>query len=1052
MSRTVLCKFTKFIAAFLVVAAALTINQYAFAVVQNGDFSAGTANWTLGRYGGNSAGSIDNARYKILVSQAGSAWWNVQLQQGGQLLQQGKQYRFSFDAFKGPENSGLQQVEVNIGQASGAYTSYSSFPNKLVTLTPTATRYSFVFTMNQPTDTSARIEFNAGLNTGSLYLDNVSLQEVMSAFPAVNASVTALMFGSVPLGESKTQIITLTNSGGAPLNITSISTSSSIFTLEGQSLLSVPAGSSTEINVNYRPGFLGEFTGTLRIDSNAQNQPQLLISLSGNGVPEGTVVGYQPKSNFLINPELMIDFVREIAEFRLGTRDNVNGGFHTFINRDGSPSGANQKSMNGQSRLAYGFTRAFQLTGDDKYLEHAHHALRFLYDHAWQEGWYFVTDDRGVPIANQFANVRWWSFQQHYALLGMGAMVEATGGQMTWGDGAETDLTWLNRGVNSNYNRLWDSDPSRLGYFEYIDRNWTNGTGKGFTPTVDAITTHAAMLATLYDDPMHEQRLRDLADIIVTRFAGNMNQAAVGFPEVFNTNWQIDFNTREADIGHLYKTSWVLLRAYLNNPTRTDYRDTAHGIFMDLAKANTFDKVNGGIYSTLNWQTGELTSSNKNHWKLEQGFNSGMINYYTATNQSDKDIYLQVADGSLDFFMTHMRDTVLGDIWAEVNIDGTVVVDADKGGLFSAGYHSIELGYYTYMYGKLYYQLQPVQLYYKYPVAAQARAIKLTPIDIQDDQLIVTAVERDGVPYAAFNGTTRTLQLPAGTGGKFKVTFARASSPSSSSSSIAVSSQTVFSSRASSSMVSSVVVSSSRASSITPSSSAISSSRASSITPSSSVISSSRASSITPGSSMNSSSRASSITPGSSMNSSSRASSITPSSSMISSSRASSITPSSAMISSSIASSVAVSSLMISSSRVSSSVPGSSSALSSRASSNLSSIRSSTASSATGLAQAACRIRINSEWGQGFNADVEIENLSAQAIAGWQVQVQFLQSYSIVNAWNAITSSSSTAGFSARNYDWNGNIAPGQKVSFGFQANKPTTAAAMLAVKGAICR
>jgi mannose/cellobiose epimerase-like protein (N-acyl-D-glucosamine 2-epimerase family) len=1029
MSRTVLCKFKKSIAALLVVIGTLALNQYAFAVVQNGDFSAGTANWTLGRYGGNSAGSIDNARYKILVSQAGSAWWNVQLQQGGQLLQQGKQYRFSFDAFKGPENSGLQQVEVNIGQASGTYTSYSAFPNKLVTLTSTATRYSFLFTMNQPADANARIEFNAGLNTGSLYLDNVSLQEVTSSLPEVNTSATSLMFGSVPLGESKTQIITLTNSGGGTLNISSISTSSSIFTLVGQSLLSLPAGSSTTVNVNYRPGFLGEFTGTLRIDSNAQNQPQLLISLSGNGVPEGTVVGYQPKSNFLIHPELMIDFVREIAEFRLGTRDNVNGGFHTFINRDGSPSGANQKSMNGQSRLAYGFTRAFQLTGDDKYLEHAHHALRFLYDHAWQEGWYFVTDDRGVPIANQFANVRWWSFQQHYALLGMGAMVEATGGLMTWGDGAETDLTWLNRGVNSNYNRLWDNDPSRLGYFEYIDRNWTNGTGKGFTPTVDAITTHAAMLATLYDDPMHEQRLRDLADIIVTRFAGNMNQAAVGFPEVFNTNWQIDFNTREADIGHLYKTSWVLLRAYLNNPTRTDYRDTAHAIFMDLANANTFDKVNGGIYSTLNWQTGELTSSNKNHWKLEQGFNSGMINYYTATNQADKDIYLQVADGSLDFFMTHMRDTVLGDIWAEVNIDGSVVVDGDKGGLFSAGYHSIELGYYTYMYGKLYYQLQPVQLYYKYPIAAQARAIKLTPIDIQDDQLIVTAVERDGVPYAAFNSTTRTLQLPAGTGGKFKVTFARASAPSSNSSSIA-------SSKASSIAVSSVTVSSSRASS-----SAISSSR----------ISSSNASSLVPSSSMISSSLASSIAPSSAMVSSSSASSIAPSSAMISSSIASSVAVSSLMISSR-ASSIASSPATISSSRASSSVPGSSSALSSRASSNLSSIRSSSASSASGLAQAACRIRITSEWGQGFNADVEIENLSAQPIVGWQVQVQFLQSYNIVNAWNAITSSSSPAGFSARNYDWNGNIAPGQRVSFGFQANKPTSAAAMLAVRGTNCR
>ena len=1038
MFRIVLSKFNKSVAAFLVALAMLALNQQVFAVVQNGDFSAGTANWSLGQYGGNSTGSIDNGRYKLVVNQAGSAWWNVQLQQGGQSLQQGKQYRFSFDAFKGPENSGLQQVEINVGQASGAYTSYSAFANKLVTLTSTSTRYSFLFTMNQPTDGAARIEFNAGLNTGSLYLDNVSLQEVASASPQLQVSANALMFGSVPLGESKPLPLTLTNSGGTTLNISSISTSSSIFTLDGQSILTVPAGGSTIVNVNYRPGFLGEFTGTLRIDSNAQNQPLVLINLTGNGVPVGTVIGYQPKSNFLIHPELMIDFVRGMAEFRLRTRDNVKGGFHTFINRDGSPSGANKKSMNGQSRLAYGFVRAFQLTGDEKYLEPAHHALRFLYDHGWQDGWTFVTDDAGVPIYNDIENNRWWSFMQHYGLLGIGAMVDATGGQMTWGDGAETDLTWLNRGVNSTYNRLWDSDPSRLGYFEYIDRNWTNGMGKGFTPTVDAITTHAAMLATLYDDPVHEQRLRDLGDIIVTRFAGSMNLAAVGFPESFDVNWRVNTSVTEADIGHLYKTSWVLLRAYLNNPTRNEYRDTAHAIFMDLATAtnDTFDKVNGGIFSTLNWQTGTVTSKNKNHWKLEQGFNSGMINYYTATNQSDKDIYLQVADGSIDFFMKHMPDTSSGDIWAEVNSDGTVIVDGDKGGLFTAGYHSIELGYYVYMYGNLFYHLQPVQLYYKYPVSDQARAIKLTPIDIQDDQLIVTAVERDGVPYSAFNGTTRTLQLPAGTGGKFKVTFARPGVPDSSSSSIA-------SSRVASSAASSSMISSSRASSSAVSSNTIFSSRASSIAPSSSLGSSMRTSSSVI-SSVASSSGVSSSAVSSYVISSSGTFSSAASSKMISSSTASSIAASSSLNSSARTSSSAISSF-ISSSRISSS-------LSSSISSSILSSRSSAASSSVALAQAACRIRLSSEWGQGFIAEVEIENLSSQSIAGWQLQVQFLQPYNVVNSWNTTLSFSSPSGFTARNLSWNANIAPGQKLGFGFQANKSTTAAAMVSVRGTICR
>ena len=970
MLRNFLFPLTKHLrSSLLVVFTTLILTQQSHAALQNGDFSAGTTGWALGQYGGASSNSIDNGRYKLLVTQAGSAWWNVQLQQGGQLLQQGKKYRLKFDAFKGPENAGVQQVEINVGQASGTYASYTEFPNKLLTLTTTATTYTFPFTMGQATDAAARVEFNAGLNTGSLYLDNVSLQEVVDTVPQVQVSSTSLSFGSIALGETKTQALTLTNTGGAPLNISSISSDNPVFTLAGQTSLNLAAGASATITLTYQPSALGNSTGTLRIDSNAQNQPQLLISLSGKAVDVGTTIGYQPKSDFLLHPELALDFVKSTAEFRLLTRDNVKGGFNTFINRNGSPSGANQKSMNGQSRLAYGFVRTFQLTGDEKYLENAHHALTFLYDHGWQDGWNFVTDDAGTPILNHWGHTRWWSFQQHYALLGIGAMVEATGGQMNWGDGVETDLTWLNRGVNSNYTRLWDGNLATLGYFDFIDRSWTNPSGKGFTPTVDAITTHASILATMFNDAQHEQRLRDLADVIVKRFAGNMRNATVGFPEFYDANWNIDATNTTADIGHLYKTSWVLLRAFLNNPTRTDYRDAAHAIFANLTQADTFDKVNGGIYSTLNWQTGVTTSTNKNHWKLEQGFNSGMINYYTATSQADKDTYLEVADGSIDFYMNRMRDTAFGDTWSEMNKDGTVIVDADKGGLFTAGYHSIELGYYVYMYGNLYYHLKPVQLYYKYPIAAQARAIKLTPIDIEDNQLIVTAVEKDGVPYTAFNGTSRTLQLPAGTGGKFKVTFERPAVGSSSSSSVA-------SSKPSS-------VASSKLSSIASSKpSSVASSKLSSIA----------------------SSKPSSVA----------------------SSKLSSIASSKL---SSVASSIA------------------SSKLSSVASSSKSS-----ASSVTGLAQAACTVKIASEWAQGFTASVDIENLSTTAITGWQLQIQFLQPYAFMSAWNASSSSPTSAGFTASNFDWNAAIAPGQKVSFGFQAGKLSEGSASVSVKGTICR
>lgn len=479
---------------------------------------------------------------------------------------------------------------------------------------------------------------------------------------------------------------------------------------------------------------------------------------------------YQPTSPYILNPELAIDYIRNITDFRSKARDNANGGYYTNINRQGYSTGANEKALCGQSRIAYAFTRAFMVTGDEEYLEKAHHALKFLYDHGWNNGWYFITDLAGNYLSHWGHN-DWWSFQQHYALIGISAMVEATGGNMNWNDGSESDHTWLMRGVNSNYTKLWDSNPATKGYFNYSNRAWTNKWGKGFTPTVDGVTTHALLMALMYDSLNHKQRLIDLANNTVDHLVGSMSVAGAGFPENYDANWNIDYNSTSMDIGHGYKTAWVLQRAYLRNPDHPEYLAGAQYIMKNLWDHGCYDSINGAPFSYLNWQTGAVTSTNKDFWMTEQGFTSGIISYYTATTQEQRDLYLRIADGSINFFMNHIIDPVYGEAYNVVNRDGSTVVDENKGGLFTAGYHSTELGYYAYLYGSLYYHKNPVQLYYYYPQDNTERTFKLTPIAIEENVLKIIGVTLDGVTYTDFNSNTRTIHLPAGVGGKFKVTF-----------------------------------------------------------------------------------------------------------------------------------------------------------------------------------------------------------------------------------------------------------------------------------------
>jgi hypothetical protein len=94
-----------------------------------------------------------------------------------------------------------------------------------------------------------------------------------------------------------------------------------------------------------------------------------------------------------------------------------------------------------------------------------------------------------------------------------------------------------------------------------------------------------------------------------------------------------------------------------------------------------------------------------------------------------------------------------------------------KGDMFKAGYHSVELFYLVYLYGNLYYHNQPVTLYYNFEPDDSDRTISLWPVAIEDERLLISAVQLDGADYANFDPSTRELTIPAGTGGVFAVTF-----------------------------------------------------------------------------------------------------------------------------------------------------------------------------------------------------------------------------------------------------------------------------------------
>ena len=118
---------------------------------------------------------------------------------------------------------------------------------------------------------------------------------------AASVSPSSLNFGNVVIGTSATaQTVTITNTGGAPLTINTVSVAGAKAALfsDSNSCGSVLAGgASCELLVNFQPIAAGPVAASLTIADSAANSPQT-IALSGTGITPAALTITPPSVSF----------------------------------------------------------------------------------------------------------------------------------------------------------------------------------------------------------------------------------------------------------------------------------------------------------------------------------------------------------------------------------------------------------------------------------------------------------------------------------------------------------------------------------------------------------------------------------------------------------------------------------------------------------------------------------------------------------------------------------------------------------------------------------
>jgi hypothetical protein len=163
---------------------------------------------------------------------------------------------------------------------------------------------TFPLTLNAGQTATLNLQFDpaaAGAATGNLTLtsdaqaspsDIVQMTGtgVAAAPPVAGAGLTVssstVAFGNVAVGTPSTQSLTLTSSGTTAVIVSGATLSGAGFTMSGATFpLTLNAGQTATLSLQFDPTATGAATGTLTISSDAASNSTAVAALSGTGVP-----------------------------------------------------------------------------------------------------------------------------------------------------------------------------------------------------------------------------------------------------------------------------------------------------------------------------------------------------------------------------------------------------------------------------------------------------------------------------------------------------------------------------------------------------------------------------------------------------------------------------------------------------------------------------------------------------------------------------------------------------------------------------------------------
>lgn len=438
-------------------------------------------------------------------------------------------------------------------------------------------------------------------------------------------------------------------------------------------------------------------------------------------------------------------------------RDTSYGAFYMSLTRSWEPTPPWDKYPAMISRQVYGFSAAYLLSGDRKYLEVARGAVEYLLEHAWDRqygGWFGVLTQTGQPKdSTKSVDL------QLYTDVGLALYYFVTGDEKV--------LSHIKESVRIRKSHARDKEFG--GYYQVLNRDLTvKDSSKSKHSHFGYTSSLLINLSMATRDPEILSFAEELMQISMDRMTDSQEGWLRGFPTRFDRKWNFTPATVDGkeviSAGAQLTGALAFLRLYELTGNEV-YRK--EGVRLgEQTMRYAWDSKRGGWYDVVErTPPHSLLGTPAVSWWIQCYGSFLQLHLYHLSGEKR---YLDQFQKMAAFWNQYLVDRELGGVFQTVSADG-IPRDSNKAVVWKASYHEMEHALLNYLYLNLYVHHKPAVLHFLLR-DAKSKSKHFASL-VEDPSVQIGAVKINGERWTSFNAKERYIILPEAKEVKLEVTL-----------------------------------------------------------------------------------------------------------------------------------------------------------------------------------------------------------------------------------------------------------------------------------------